>query len=153
MSYFTNVRYGKMRMVARFNTDRDELRVRDRCVVRTDRGKELGEVLTPLQPIPEAIPAESLWDVIRRANPEDLLNVDRVNKESVVLQRLASAHWEGELKRLVAEHARETGSAFATGLLRDWDRVRDQFWQVCPKEMISRLTHPLSDPVAEQELA
>jgi len=83
MSYYTNVRYGKMRMVARFKTDRDELRVRDRCVVRTDRGKELGEVLTPLQPIPEAIPPESLWDVIRRANPEDLLNVDRVNKESV----------------------------------------------------------------------
>jgi hypothetical protein len=63
MSYFTSVRYGKMRMVARFKTDRDDLRVRDRCVVRTDRGKELGEVLTPLQPIPEAIPAESLWDV------------------------------------------------------------------------------------------
>lgn len=83
MSYYTSVRYGKMRMVARFKTDREDLRVRDRCVVRTDRGKELGEVLTPLQPIPEAIPPESLWDVIRRANPEDLLNVDRVNKESV----------------------------------------------------------------------
>src|SRR5262245_16764304 len=83
MSYFTNVRYGKMRMVARFKTERDDLRVRDRCVVRTDRGKELGEVLTPLQPIPEAVPPESLWDVIRRANPEDLVNVERVNKESV----------------------------------------------------------------------
>src|SRR5262245_25628260 len=83
MSYYTNVRYGKMRMVARFKTERDDLRVRDRCVVRTDRGKELGEVLTPLQPIPEAIPPESLWDVIRRANPEDLVNVERVNKESV----------------------------------------------------------------------
>jgi cell fate regulator YaaT (PSP1 superfamily)/nitrite reductase/ring-hydroxylating ferredoxin subunit len=83
MSYFTNVRYGKMRMVARFKTERDDLRVRDRCVVRTDRGKELGEVLTPLQPIPEAVPPESLWDVIRRANTEDLVNVERVNKESV----------------------------------------------------------------------
>ena len=83
MSYFTNVRYGKMRMVARFKTEREDLRVRDRCVVRTDRGKELGEVLTPLQPIPEAIPPESLWDVIRRANSEDLVNVERLDKESV----------------------------------------------------------------------
>jgi cell fate regulator YaaT (PSP1 superfamily)/nitrite reductase/ring-hydroxylating ferredoxin subunit len=83
MSYYTSVRYGKMRMVARFKTERDELRVRDRCVVRTDRGKELGEVLTPLQPIPEAIPPESLWDVIRRANSEDLVNVERLDKESV----------------------------------------------------------------------
>jgi glutamate synthase (NADPH/NADH) large chain len=77
----------------------------------------------------------------------------RVNRESVVLQRLASVHWEGELKKLIAEHARETGSAFAAGLLRDWDRVRGQFWQVCPKEMIGRISHPLSDPVVEQELA
>jgi len=52
MAYYTSVRYGKMRMVARFKTERDDLLVRDRCVVRTDRGKELGEVLTPLQPIP-----------------------------------------------------------------------------------------------------
>src|SRR5256885_992443 len=83
MSYYTSVRYGKMRMVARFKTDREDLRVRDRCVVRTDRGKELGEVLTPLQPIPEAIPAESLWDVIRRANSDDLVNVERLDKENI----------------------------------------------------------------------
>src|SRR5882672_11983582 len=83
MAYYTSVRYGKMRMVARFKTDREDLHVRDRCVVRTDRGKELGEVLTPLQPIPEAIPAESLWDVIRRANTEDLVNVERLDKESI----------------------------------------------------------------------
>ena len=83
MSYYTSVRYGKMRMVARFKTERDDLRVRDRCVVRTDRGKELGEVLTPLQPIPEAIPPESLWDVIRRADTQDLVNVERLDKESV----------------------------------------------------------------------
>ncbi|MBV8879375.1 MAG: Rieske 2Fe-2S domain-containing protein [Planctomycetaceae bacterium] len=83
MAFYTSVRYGKMRMVARFKTDREDLRVRDRCVVRTDRGKELGEVLTPLQPIPEAIPPESLWDVLRRASPEDMVNVDRLDKESV----------------------------------------------------------------------
>jgi cell fate regulator YaaT (PSP1 superfamily)/nitrite reductase/ring-hydroxylating ferredoxin subunit len=83
MAFYTSVRYGKMRMVARFKTDREDLRVRDRCVVRTDRGKELGEVLTALQPIPDAIPVESLWDVIRRASPEDLVNVERLDKENV----------------------------------------------------------------------
>jgi len=30
--------------------------------------------------------------------------------------------------------------------------VRGQFWQICPKEMISRLAHPLSDQ-AEMETA
>jgi glutamate synthase (NADPH/NADH) large chain len=68
-----------------------------------------------------------------------------VNKDSVVVQRLASEHWEGVLHGLVTEHAEETGSRFAKELLRDWDRVRGSFWQVCPKEMIARLAHPLSD--------
>ncbi len=67
----------------------------------------------------------------------------QVNPESVVVQRLASPHWEEQLKRLVREHARETGSAFAEGLINDWDRMREHFWQVCPKEMVGRIDHPL----------
>ena len=72
----------------------------------------------------------------------------RVNLESVVVQRLASPYWEAELKALVAEHARETGSAFAEGLLRDWDRTREKVWQVCPKEMVKRLAQPLAEAAA-----
>jgi glutamate synthase (NADPH/NADH) large chain len=68
-----------------------------------------------------------------------------LNADSVVIQRLASAHWEQVLHGLVCEHADETGSRFAKELLRDWDRVRGHFWQVCPKEMIKRLAHPLVD--------
>ena len=67
-----------------------------------------------------------------------------VNPESVVVQRLASPYWEGVLRELVAEHAAETGSRFAGELIRDWDRARGAFWQVCPKEMIRRLEHPLT---------
>ncbi len=83
MSQYTNVRYGKMRLVSRFKTERDDLRPRDRCIVRTDRGTEIGEVLSPLEPIPETLPPESLWDVIRRAGPDDLQNAERLEKENV----------------------------------------------------------------------
>ena len=76
---------------------------------------------------------------------EQFLN--RVNPESVVVQRLASAHWEQHLIDLITEHASETGSSFAEELLRDWDRARGAVWQICPKEMIKRLQHPLSDEV------
>jgi glutamate synthase (NADPH/NADH) large chain len=77
----------------------------------------------------------------------------QVNPDSVVVQRLASSHWEGQLRSLVAEHAHETGSAFAEAVIRDWDRMKDLFWQVCPKEMVSRISHPLSEPVAVGETA
>ncbi|MEI6486221.1 MAG: glutamate synthase large subunit [Sphingomonadales bacterium] len=69
----------------------------------------------------------------------------RVNRETVIVQRLASAHWEQLVHDLISEHARETGSKWAAGLLAEWDRTREQLWQVCPKEMVSRLPHPLSD--------
>ncbi|MFQ5785481.1 MAG: hypothetical protein ACE5H8_11755, partial [Alphaproteobacteria bacterium] len=74
----------------------------------------------------------------------------RINPDSVVYQRLASAHWEDGLKSLVAEHARETDSARARRLIDEWDTARERFWQVCPKEMLARLDHPLSDEAAAE---
>jgi len=77
----------------------------------------------------------------------------QVNPDSVVVQRLASPHWEEQLRRLIREHAHETGSAFAAGLLNDWDRMRGCFWQVCPKEMVGRIDHPLATEDAAFERA
>ncbi len=71
-----------------------------------------------------------------------------VNRDTVLVQRLASAHWEAAVHGLIEEHARETGSKWAAGLLAEWDRTRQQIWQVCPKEMLGRLAHPLSDSSA-----
>ena len=69
----------------------------------------------------------------------------RANPESIVWQRLASYHWEDQLRGLIAEHAHATSSKWAAEILSDWDRWRDRFWQVCPKEMLTRLDEPLSD--------
>jgi glutamate synthase (NADPH/NADH) large chain len=69
----------------------------------------------------------------------------RANPESIIWQRLESAHWEGQLKALVEEHAKRTDSNWAHAILHDWERVRGHFWQICPKEMVSRLAQPLSD--------
>jgi glutamate synthase (NADPH) large chain len=67
------------------------------------------------------------------------------NPESIIWQRLASAHWEARLKALIAEHAVATASEWANALLDDWQIWRDRFWQVCPKEMLTRLERPLND--------
>ena len=69
----------------------------------------------------------------------------RANPESIVWQRLASAQWEDTLKGLIAAHADATDSAWSRGLLEDWDRIAGSFWQVVPKEMLTRLPYPLDD--------
>jgi len=68
-----------------------------------------------------------------------------VNPESIVWTRLASKHWESVLKGFVEEHLRRTGSPRAAELLANWSAARARFWQICPKEMLPRLTHALSD--------
>ncbi|GGO92414.1 glutamate synthase large subunit [Stakelama pacifica] len=72
----------------------------------------------------------------------------RANGGSIVWQRLSSLHWESVLKNLVTDHAKATDSKWSAGLLEDWDRIRDRFWQVVPKEMLTRLDHPLDESEA-----
>ena len=67
----------------------------------------------------------------------------RINPESVVHIGLETPHWEGVAKQLVADHAAATQSAFAERLLADWSVEKTKFRQVCPKEMVSRLEHPV----------
>jgi glutamate synthase (NADPH/NADH) large chain len=73
----------------------------------------------------------------------------RANGESIVWQRLDSAHWEAVLKHLIADHAQATGSKWSAEILADWDLRKGEFWQICPKEMLPRLAHPLSDAEIE----
>ena len=72
----------------------------------------------------------------------------RANPENIVWQRVASAHWEEILRALIAEHAASTDSRWSRGLLEDWQRTLGHFWQVVPREMLSRLAHPLDDSEA-----
>ena len=77
----------------------------------------------------------------------------RANPESIVWQRLDSAYWETRVRALIAEHAVSTDSKWSNTILDDWDRWRGHIWQVCPKEMLTRLEHPLSDTLAEMVAA
>ncbi len=81
-------------------------------------------------------------------DPENEFPV-RVNEDTVIYQRLASRHWEGVLKDLIAEHVARTSSRHGRRLLDDWSREAAAFWQVVPKEMIDRLDHPLADAEAD----
>ena len=48
---------------------------------------------------------------------------------------------------MVEAHAESTDSKWSQGILEDWDRAVGHFWQVVPKEMLTRLAYPLDDTV------
>jgi glutamate synthase (NADPH) large chain len=83
-------------------------------------------------------------------DPDDEL-VTRLNAETVIAQPVQSEHWEGVLRHLVERHLAETRSPRADDLLRHWDEALPKFRQIVPKEMLNRLSHPLSDRMVAAE--
>jgi glutamate synthase (NADPH/NADH) large chain len=76
-------------------------------------------------------------------DPENQVE-DMLNMESLVTCPVTVAHWEDQLKGLIERHVAETGSQKATEILRNWDDEKAKFVQVCPKEMLNKIPHPLS---------
>ena len=75
---------------------------------------------------------------------KDNLFEHRVNRDSIIYQRIEVGHYETLLRNLVTEHHRATSSPWAEQLLVHWDREVRHFWQVVPKEMLSRLDVPVT---------
>ncbi len=74
----------------------------------------------------------------------------RVNDETVTIQPVQSRYWEAQLKDLIEQHVKETRSAKGIDILRRWDEMLPHFKQLCPKEMLSRIPHPLNDNIHEK---
>ncbi len=67
-----------------------------------------------------------------------------MNMESLVTCPVTISHWEDQLKTLIERHLAETGSRKAADILQHWDLEKANFLQVCPKEMLVHLPHPLN---------
>ena len=76
----------------------------------------------------------------------DGLAEERINTESLIVRRLQVPYWQERLKALIEAHARETRSVLAKQILSAWSEECERFLQICPKEMIERLPHPLEPP-------
>ncbi|MES0828291.1 glutamate synthase large subunit [Ruegeria sp. SCP11] len=70
-----------------------------------------------------------------------------MNKETLVTCPLTVDHWEEQLKSLIETHQAETFSRKAADILQHWDVEKANFLQVCPKEMLNKLSHPLTNEV------
>ena len=67
-----------------------------------------------------------------------------MNMESIVTARVQVDYWKKELRSLVKKHAVETESRRAQEILRNWDIEVNNFIQICPKEMLNKISHPIS---------
>ena len=65
------------------------------------------------------------------------------NMESIVTVPVTVTHWEAQLKTLIEEHLKETKSPKAAQILNRWNEELSNFVQVCPKEMLIHISHPL----------
>jgi glutamate synthase (NADPH/NADH) large chain/glutamate synthase (ferredoxin) len=72
---------------------------------------------------------------------------DFMNPENILTCAVSHPHWESQLRGLIERHVAETGSRHAERILANWSAERANFLQVCPKEMLPHLAHPLSDEV------
>lgn len=57
---------------------------------------------------------------------------ERVNKEIVKVQRIATPDGEAQLKHMIERHFMKTGSEKAEEILNDWENEVGKFWQVYP---------------------
>ena len=67
-----------------------------------------------------------------------------VNPGSVLWQTLETDYWKKSLKNLVNEFFEETQSKIADKILKNFENEVKNFIQVCPKEMIDKLSNPIS---------
>ena len=61
---------------------------------------------------------------------------------------MLASYYAQQLHALVSQHFDETRSPRAEELLLDWENALQDFVQIVPKEMLSRLSHPLDDNAA-----
>ena len=66
------------------------------------------------------------------------------NPASITWQQPETDYWKNYLKNLISEHFEETQSKIAKKILENFNNELRNFKQVCPKEMLDKLTNPLS---------
>ncbi len=76
-------------------------------------------------------------------------SADMMNMETLVTCPVTVPHWEAQLRGLIERHAAETRSRRAAEILQNWDVALGGFVQVCPREMLNKLEHPLALQEAE----
>tara|TARA_B100000700_G_C14950696_1_gene811505 strand:- start:335 stop:1480 length:1146 start_codon:yes stop_codon:yes gene_type:complete len=68
----------------------------------------------------------------------------KVNPETVIWQPPETNYWINYLKELLEEHFKETGSVLSNKIIENFDQEISNFVQVCPKEMLDKISNPIT---------
>jgi len=69
----------------------------------------------------------------------------RVNPETVIWQRVETNYWKRFLKDLILDHFKETNSKLSDIIIKNFETELNNFYQICPKEMIDKLENPITE--------
>ena len=67
----------------------------------------------------------------------------RINLTDVLYQQQMTDYWEKLLVSKISEYQKETNSNHAQQLLDNWQKEKNCFWQIVPKEMINKFDNPV----------
>jgi cell fate regulator YaaT (PSP1 superfamily) len=81
MAYHVIARYGAMRHIGLFRTDAADLRQSERCILRTDRGVELGETVEGAWEAKPEEEASVIGQVLRCATPRDVTRNEEIEQQ------------------------------------------------------------------------
>ncbi len=73
--------YGAMRNIGIFRTEMSDLHRGEKCILRTDRGVELGEVVCRSEPSPTEQEEAPVGQILRRATPRDVARSDEIEEQ------------------------------------------------------------------------
>ena len=68
----------------------------------------------------------------------------RINLTDVLYQQQMTDYWEKLLVSKISEYQKETNSNHAQQLLDNWQKEKNCFWQIVPKEMIDKFDNPIN---------
>ena len=68
----------------------------------------------------------------------------KANPETIIWQSPETNYWIDYLKKLLIEHNLETNSNLSKKITDNYDNEIENFIQVCPKEMLDKLSNPIS---------
>ena len=69
----------------------------------------------------------------------------KINTESVIFEKIETNYWKEFLKNLIERHFEETNSEISKKILNNFKIEINNFYQVCPKEMLDKLKNPISE--------